>query len=86
MGFYTVLFRVNKVITARGWRLRHCRRCDCGVLRYYVTDGDGVVISPGSSSRIGLTLAQLLQWLANQQDAELVAFAGAQPYDAELAA
>ena len=53
MGFYTVLFRVNQVIEKRGWRLHHCRRCDCGVLRYYVTGSDDAVISPTSGSRIG---------------------------------
>ena len=86
MGFYTVLFRVNKLIEQRGWRLNHCRRCDCGDLRYYVKNKEGRVLTPVTEARKGLTLAQLLQWLAHQENGELAAFVNSQTADPELAA
>lgn len=97
MGFYAVLYKVNKLIEERGWRLQHCRRCDCGDLRYYVTANnatgnndttcaDCAVLTPLNNGRKGLTLAQLLQWLAHLEDKELVAFATAQQNDPAVAA
>lgn len=86
MGFYTVLYRANKLIEQRGWRLHHCRRSGLGTLRYYITDRCGNVLAPTlESGRPGLTLAQLLQWLASREDDELVAFAATQQGDPVLA-
>ena len=76
MGFYTVLYRVNALFQQRGWKLNHCRRSGPGVLRYFITNELGTVLAPAvGSGRRGLTLAQLLQWLAQQPDIELTAFA-----------
>ncbi len=86
MGFYTVLYRANRLLERQGWRLHHCRRCDCGDLRYYVTDGNGAVLTPIDEGRKGMTLAQLLQWLTRQRSAELVAFATAHQGNPDLAA
>lgn len=87
MGFYTVLYRVNSLLEERGWRMHHCRRCGRGTLRYFVTNENGVVLAPrGGNDRSGLTLAQLLQWLAQQEDAELATFAASQQGDPTLAA
>ena len=87
MGFYAVLYRANKLIEQRGWRLCHCRRSGQGVLRYYVVDPCGSVLAPTpTDGRGGMTLAQLLHWLAHQEDAELTAFVAAQQGDPALAA
>lgn len=87
MGFYTVLYHANKLIEQRGWHLHHCRRSGLGTLRYYITDCCGNVLAPEvGSGRPGLTLAQLLQWLAHQEDAELVAFATTQQEESMLTA
>lgn len=79
MGFYAVLYRANKLIEQRDWRLCHCRRSGQGVLRYYVIDRCGNVLAPEpGGGRGGMTLAQLLQWLAHLEDVELTTFAMAQ--------
>lgn len=72
MGFYAILNLVNRLLNARCWKLQRCRRQGDGLLRYFVADGSGHVVTPTTlHHRRGLTLKELLRWLEACDDVAL---------------
>lgn len=71
MSFYSTLSVLNQLLDHRHWHLHRCRRRG-DELHFFVTDADGLVLTPVRYlRRNGYTLEELLAWLGQSEDIEL---------------
>lgn len=72
MTFQPILGEIDQLLSCRRWQLHRCYRNGDIRLHYYVTDDQNRVLTPTlNRRRIGLTLAELLEWVDRCGDMEL---------------